>query len=129
MSTASTRFHRVDPARCKWTATRTALVADPSSRRRFARGHDRREHPLRRKFGGRPHAGRGSIPGGQRVVLDVLEDVQRDDGMMQRAYKGHPVYHFVSDKAKGDAMGEMMGEDGVTAHQMGQSGAFQTIKE
>ena len=55
--------------------------------------------------------------------------VQRDDGMMQRAYKGHPVYHFVSDKAKGDAMGEMMGEDGVTAHKMGQSGAFQTIKE
>jgi predicted lipoprotein with Yx(FWY)xxD motif len=55
--------------------------------------------------------------------------VQRDDGLMQKAYKGHPVYHYLSDKAKGDALGEMMDMDGVTLHTMGQSGAFQTIKE
>lgn len=55
--------------------------------------------------------------------------VQRDDGMLQRAYNGHPVYHFLSDKAKGDANGDMMDMDGVTIHKMGESGAFQTIKE
>ena len=54
---------------------------------------------------------------------------ERGDGMMQRAYNGKPVYHYVGDKAKGDALGQLLDSDGVTLHEMGQSGAFQTIQE
>ena len=61
-----------------------------------------------------PMASQGSPAAGDGVDATKLGTVTRDDGSMQVAYNGHPLYTFASDTGSGDAAGQGMEDNGGT---------------
>ena len=49
-----------------------------------------------------------SEPSAQAAAVEEskLDTIQREDGMQQVTYNGHPLYHYVEDRGPGDASGQ-----------------------
>lgn len=56
-----------------------------------------------------PFADAGSITAGAGVDSARMGTLQREDGMVQHTYNGHPLYHYSGDRGPGDTNGQGLG--------------------